>query len=100
MLLQENQFTKINNSPTQQYQKIIKHIPKQCNNGIPEENIRRYAATELHKPKFTHQTESQLGASTKDHGLYNLAVYQFVKNTSMLPWMMVILLIKTCHKMW
>jgi hypothetical protein len=69
MLLQENQFTKINDSPSQQYHKIVKHVPKQCNNVIPEENIRSYAATDLPKPKCTCLTDSQVEASTYDIGL-------------------------------
>jgi hypothetical protein len=35
--IQENQFVLINNDPTKNYQKTIKHIMTQCNNIIPKE---------------------------------------------------------------
>jgi hypothetical protein len=41
-LLQENQFILINNAPTKNYQKAIKHTLTQCNNIIPEENKWKY----------------------------------------------------------
>jgi putative IMPACT (imprinted ancient) family translation regulator len=40
--IQENQFVLINNDPTKNYQKAIKHTITQCNNIIPKENKWKY----------------------------------------------------------
>jgi hypothetical protein len=40
--IHENQFSIINNNPTQQYQKAIKQTLKQCDNVIPKERKWKY----------------------------------------------------------
>ena len=40
--IQDNQFQKIRNDPTQQYQKMVKQTLKQCNNIIQKEHRWRY----------------------------------------------------------
>jgi hypothetical protein len=40
--IQDNHFIKINNDPTQKYQKGVKHTPKQSNNIIQKEHSWKY----------------------------------------------------------
>jgi hypothetical protein len=40
--IQENQFVLLNNDPTQNYQKAMKHTMTQCNNIIPKESKWKY----------------------------------------------------------
>jgi hypothetical protein len=50
--IQENQFTIINNNPTQRYQKKIKQTLKKCGNIVQKENM-EIQKHDLHGTKYT-----------------------------------------------
>jgi hypothetical protein len=78
--IQDNQYTPINNNPTQQYHKIIKHTLEQCSSIKQEENVWKYtnmnpqtpnlyATIKLHKP----DTPIRPAVNWKDAPAYELA---------------------------